>query len=150
MRISKYFIFISNIYSFILNILCYFQFQLSHSSLEDLSEGSLRGLSKSLESLAIVSGRLKFIPQSTLSTLRRLKVLDFEGNQIQELGSYSFHKILLQKVSNLNFLYYANFQNPLLTYDQVSEEKSPMDRNAIFISLRWWGEGGMIKKGTRN
>ena len=75
-----------------------FVFQLSHSSLEDLGEGSLRGLSKSLESLAVISARLKYIPQMTLSTLKRLKVLDFEGNNIQELGPYSFHNILLQKV----------------------------------------------------
>lgn len=72
--------------------------QISHSSLEDLGETSLRGLAKSLESLAIVSSKLKFIPQTTLSTLRRLKILDFEGNQVQELGPYSFHNILLQKV----------------------------------------------------
>ncbi|XP_035710126.1 protein artichoke [Folsomia candida] len=76
-----------------------YHLQISHSSLEDLAENSLRGLSKSLESLAIVSSRLKFIPQTTLSTLRRLKILDFEGNQVQELGPYSFHNILLQKLN---------------------------------------------------
>jgi Leucine-rich repeat (LRR) protein len=77
---------------------CFDGLQISHSSLEDLAESSLRGLSKSLESLAIVSSRLRFIPQTTLSTLKRLKSLDLEGNQVAELGPYAFHNILLQKV----------------------------------------------------
>lgn len=74
---------------------------MSHSSLEDLGETSLSGLSKSLESLAVISSSLKFIPQMTLSTMTRVKILDFEGNNIEQLGPYSFNKILLQKVSDL-------------------------------------------------
>lgn len=86
-------------------------FQLSHSSLEDLGERSLRGLSKTLESLSVISAHLKYIPQTTLSTLKRLKTLDFEGNQIQELGPYSFHNIHLQKVEKYNvYTYLSNAQ----------------------------------------
>ena len=94
-------------------LVCYCLFQISHSLLEDLAEKSLKGLAKSLESLAIVSARLKFIPRTTLSTMKRLKTLDLEGNLIDELGPYSFHNILLQKVTLYHYLFICK---PLISH----------------------------------
>ncbi|KAF7407889.1 hypothetical protein HZH66_002426 [Vespula vulgaris] len=73
--------------------------QISHSAIREISEEAFVRLDKSLESLALVSGRLPRVPQKAMSTLKRLKVLDLEANLIHELPSFSFYNLPLIKLN---------------------------------------------------
>lgn len=69
--------------------------QISHSAIREISEDAFKRLSKSLESLALVSGRLPHVPQKAMATLGSLKALDLEANLVHELPSYSFYGLSL-------------------------------------------------------
>ncbi|XP_014203655.1 protein artichoke [Copidosoma floridanum] len=73
--------------------------QVSHSSLREVSETAFRSLRSSLESLALVSGRLVQVPQRALAELDGLAALDLEANLVQELASYCFYGLKLVKLS---------------------------------------------------
>ncbi|XP_023246424.1 protein artichoke-like [Copidosoma floridanum] len=75
------------------------QLQVSHSSLREVSETAFRSLRSSLESLALVSGRLVQVPQRALAELDGLAALDLEANLVQELASYCFYGLKLVKLS---------------------------------------------------
>ncbi|XP_025160019.1 protein artichoke [Harpegnathos saltator] len=73
--------------------------QISHSAIREISENAFERLSKSLESLALVSGRLAQVPQKAMGTLSLLKALDLEANLVQELPSFSFYGLSLIKLN---------------------------------------------------
>nr|XP_050869072.1 chaoptin-like isoform X1 [Vespula vulgaris]XP_050869073.1 chaoptin-like isoform X1 [Vespula vulgaris]XP_050869074.1 chaoptin-like isoform X1 [Vespula vulgaris]XP_050869075.1 chaoptin-like isoform X1 [Vespula vulgaris]XP_050869076.1 chaoptin-like isoform X1 [Vespula vulgaris]XP_050869077.1 chaoptin-like isoform X1 [Vespula vulgaris]XP_050869078.1 chaoptin-like isoform X1 [Vespula vulgaris]XP_050869079.1 chaoptin-like isoform X1 [Vespula vulgaris]XP_050869080.1 chaoptin-like isoform X1 [Ve len=73
--------------------------QISHSSLKEISEDAFSNLRKSLESLALLSGRLTHVPQKALSDLKKLDALHLESNLIQDLSSYCFYGLKLLKLS---------------------------------------------------
>ncbi|XP_070170621.1 protein artichoke [Polyergus mexicanus] len=73
--------------------------QISHSAIREISENAFERLSKSLESLALVSGRLPHIPQKAMATLSLLKALDLEANLVYELPSFSFYGLSLIKLN---------------------------------------------------
>ncbi|XP_071549840.1 uncharacterized protein [Panulirus ornatus] len=69
--------------------------QISHSNLQNIVEGSFRGLENSLQSLTIMHSQLSAVPQASLQKLSRLRSLDLEANNITELQSYSFFNMNL-------------------------------------------------------
>ncbi|KAM0730480.1 Protein artichoke [Formica fusca] len=73
--------------------------QISHSAIREISEDAFERLSKSLESLALVSGRLPHVPQKAMATLSLLKALDLEANLVYELPSFSFYGLSLIKLN---------------------------------------------------
>ncbi|XP_046592857.1 protein artichoke isoform X1 [Neodiprion lecontei] len=73
--------------------------QISHSRIKEISENAFERLGQSLESLALVSGRLPHVPQKALAPLLRLTVLDLEGNLVHDLPSYSFYGLSLIKLN---------------------------------------------------
>lgn len=73
--------------------------QISHSAIREISEDAFKRLGKSLESLALVSGRLPHVPQKALATLTSLRALDLEANLVHELPSYSFYGLSLIKLN---------------------------------------------------
>ena len=73
--------------------------QISHSSLAELADDSLVEIQPGLQSLSLVSGRLKQVPQKALSGLKELRALDIEGNDITDLPSYSFYGLHLTKLN---------------------------------------------------
>jgi Leucine-rich repeat (LRR) protein len=73
--------------------------QISHSSLAELADKSLIELQHGLESLSLVSGRLKQVPQKALSGLKELRALDLEANEITDLPSYSVYGLNLSKLN---------------------------------------------------
>ncbi|XP_050448932.1 protein artichoke-like [Cataglyphis hispanica] len=73
--------------------------QISHSAIREVSEDAFQRLSKSLESLALVSGRLPHVPQKAMATLSLLKALDLEANLVYELPSFSFYGLSLIKLN---------------------------------------------------
>ncbi|XP_011690572.1 PREDICTED: chaoptin-like [Wasmannia auropunctata] len=73
--------------------------QISHSAIREISEDAFTRLSKSLESLALVSGRLPHVPQKAMASLSLLKALDLEANLVYELLSFSFFGLALIKLN---------------------------------------------------
>lgn len=73
--------------------------QISHSAIREINEDAFQRLSKSLESLALVSGRLPHVPQKAMATLSLLKALDLEANLVYELPSFSFYGLSLIKLN---------------------------------------------------
>ncbi|XP_033329204.2 uncharacterized protein LOC117221946 [Megalopta genalis] len=73
--------------------------QISHSAIREISEDAFKRLSKSLESLGLVSGRLPHVPQKAMATLSSLKALNLEANLVHELPSYSFYGLSLIKLN---------------------------------------------------
>ncbi|KYN39624.1 Chaoptin [Trachymyrmex septentrionalis] len=73
--------------------------QISHSAIREISEDAFTRLSKSLESLALVSGRLPHVPQKAMASLSLLKALDLEANLVYELPSFSFFGLALIKLN---------------------------------------------------
>ncbi|KAL6262890.1 hypothetical protein P5V15_005679 [Pogonomyrmex californicus] len=73
--------------------------QISHSAIREINEDAFTRLSKSLESLALVSGRLPHVPQKAMASLSLLKALDLEANLIYELPSFSFFGLALIKLN---------------------------------------------------
>lgn len=74
------------------------QLQISHSNLSVIAEDGLNNI-KSLETFAMVSGKLREIPQKTFTSLTALKTIDIESNDIAELGSYAFSGLQLIKIN---------------------------------------------------
>ncbi|EZA55703.1 Slit-like protein 2 protein [Ooceraea biroi] len=73
--------------------------QISHSAIREISEDAFERLSKSLESLALVFGRLPHVPQKAMATLSLLKALELEANLVYELPSFSFYGLSLIKLN---------------------------------------------------
>ena len=71
------------------------RFQVSYSTMRNLSEIAFRGLDASLKQLSITNGQLRSIPQNALKQLKRLETLDLDGNQIDQLDSYAFYGLPL-------------------------------------------------------
>ncbi|XP_043289270.1 protein artichoke-like [Venturia canescens] len=73
--------------------------QISHSSLQEISDNAFSNLKENLESLALVSGRLPQVPQKSLAGLHKLAALDLAANLIHDLSSYCFWGLKLIKLS---------------------------------------------------
>ncbi|KAG5864486.1 hypothetical protein JTB14_027624 [Gonioctena quinquepunctata] len=73
--------------------------QISQSNIQELQDDALLQLKPQLESFSLVSGRLKEIPQKAFKGLIKLKALDLEANQINDLPSYSFYGLHLNKLN---------------------------------------------------
>ncbi|XP_024947066.1 protein artichoke isoform X1 [Cephus cinctus] len=127
--------------------------QISQSSIQRIGEMAFANLEESLESLAIVSGRLLHVPQKSLAELRRLAVLDLEGNLMQELSSYCFYGLKLiklslkaNKIGKISEYAFAGLENSLTDLD-LGENRlrsfpvAPLRRLESLASLRLaWNE----------
>ncbi|XP_025990987.1 protein artichoke isoform X2 [Solenopsis invicta] len=127
--------------------------QISHSSLREVNEGAFTNLKDSLESLALVSGRLPHVPQKSLADLRKLAALDLETNLIQDLSSYCFYGLKLMKltlkgnqISKISEYAFAGLEDSLSDLD-LAENKlklfpmAPLRRLESLASLRLaWNE----------
>ncbi|XP_076231109.1 uncharacterized protein LOC143177181 [Calliopsis andreniformis] len=103
--------------------------QISHSAIREINEDAFKRLSKSLESLALVSGRLPHVPQKAMATLSSLKALDLEANLVHELPSYSFYGLSLTKLNlkgnqiiKISEYAFAGLENTLMDLD-LAENK---------------------------
>ncbi|KAG7154102.1 artichoke-like 4 [Homarus americanus] len=73
--------------------------QISHSNIENVADGSLRGLESTLEKLSIQHCKLSAVPQAALHKLSKLQELNLESNNITDLPSFIFTKVNIQKLS---------------------------------------------------
>ncbi|KAK3849967.1 hypothetical protein Pcinc_043303 [Petrolisthes cinctipes] len=73
--------------------------QVTHSNIQSLAEGSLKGLEESLKSLSIQHCKLSTIPQDALHNLQSLQQLNLEANNITELPSFGFSKVSLNSLN---------------------------------------------------
>ncbi|XP_012282989.1 slit homolog 3 protein-like [Orussus abietinus] len=131
--------------------------QVSHSSLKEVSEDAFVNLKESLESLALVSGRLTQVPQKSLADLHKLAALDLEANLIQDLSSYCFYGLKLIKlslkgnqISKISEYAFAGLEDSLSDLD-LAENKlknfpmAPLRRLESLASLRLaWNEISML------
>lgn len=67
--------------------------------MEELHDHCLLTLKPELESISLVSGKLKEIPQKAFTGLVKLIALDMESNEISDLPSYSFYGLHLIKLN---------------------------------------------------
>ncbi|XP_066967259.1 chaoptin-like [Macrobrachium rosenbergii] len=74
--------------------------QISHSNVMSIADNSFQGLERSLESLTIKHCKLSDIPEAALRKLTRLTDLDLQMNNITEIPSFGFAKMI---VKTLNF-----------------------------------------------
>ncbi|KAF6206714.1 hypothetical protein GE061_017950 [Apolygus lucorum] len=73
--------------------------QISHANFASIEDEALSGVKYDMESLSIVSGKLRHIPQKALTELTSLRALDLESNEVSDLPSYSFYGLHLTKVN---------------------------------------------------
>ncbi|XP_068228417.1 protein artichoke-like [Palaemon carinicauda] len=74
--------------------------QISHSNVMSIADNSFHGLEKSLESLTIKHCKLSDIPETAIRKLAHLVDLDLQMNNITELTSFGFAKMIIK---TLNF-----------------------------------------------
>jgi len=75
------------------------QLQVSHSALTDIHDHAFDNVKNHLESLILVFGKLKRVPQKSLNGLLALRSLDLEGNEITEIPNYNFYGLKLFKLT---------------------------------------------------
>ncbi|XP_046613939.1 protein artichoke [Neodiprion virginianus] len=127
--------------------------QISHSAIREVSETAFKNLRQSLESLALVSGRLPQVPQKALTDLHKLAALDLEANLIHDLPSFCFYGLKLMKlsvkgnqISKISEYAFAGLEENLSNLD-LAENKlkifpmAPLRRLENLASLRLaWNE----------
>ncbi|CAB3239379.1 unnamed protein product [Arctia plantaginis] len=77
---------------------CIKHIHMSRTSIKDIGDDMFMPLRRCLETLSIVSSKIKTIPQKALSGLLKLMSIDFTSNYIEEIPSYSFYGLPLMKL----------------------------------------------------
>ncbi|XP_047528577.1 chaoptin-like [Vanessa atalanta] len=78
---------------------CIKHIHISRTNIRDMDDETFMPLRKCLETLSIVSSKIKFIPQKALSGMLKLMSLDLVSNNIEEIQSYSFYGLPLVKLN---------------------------------------------------
>ncbi|XP_026737376.1 protein artichoke-like [Trichoplusia ni] len=78
---------------------CIKHIHMSRTSVKDIGDDTFMPLRKCLETLSIVSSKIKIIPQKALSGMLKLISIDLTSNYIEDIPSYSFYGLPLMKLS---------------------------------------------------
>ncbi|CAK1546170.1 unnamed protein product [Leptosia nina] len=78
---------------------CIKHIHISRTSLKSVSEEAFAPLKKCLETLSIVSSKVKLIPHKAISGMLNLMSVELTSNTIEEVPNYSFYGLPLAKVS---------------------------------------------------
>ncbi|XP_053603949.1 protein artichoke-like [Plodia interpunctella] len=78
---------------------CIKHIHISRTSIRDIADDTFMPLRKCLETLGIVSSKIKFIPQKAFSGMLKLMSIDLTSNYIEDIPSYSFYGLPLMKLN---------------------------------------------------
>ncbi|XP_072939637.1 uncharacterized protein [Epargyreus clarus] len=72
---------------------------ISRTSIRDIDDETFMPLRKCLETLSIVSSKIKVMPQKAFSGMLKLISIELTSNYIEEIPSYSFYSLPLMKLN---------------------------------------------------
>ncbi|CAG4916151.1 unnamed protein product [Colias eurytheme] len=78
---------------------CIKHVHISRTSLKEVNDEAFAPLKKCLETISIVSSKVKLIPQKALSGMLKLLSVEFTSNYIEEIPNYSFYGLPLLKLN---------------------------------------------------
>ncbi|XP_047984425.1 immunoglobulin superfamily member 10-like [Leguminivora glycinivorella] len=78
---------------------CIKHIHMSRTSIRDIADDTFMPLRKCLETLSIVSSKIKFMPQKVFSGLLKLISVDLTFNYIEDIPSYNFYGLPLMKLN---------------------------------------------------
>lgn len=78
---------------------CIKHIHMSRTSIKDIGDDTFMPLRKCLETLSVVSSKIKMIPQKALSGMLKLISIDLTSNYIEDIPSYCFYGLPLMKLN---------------------------------------------------
>ncbi|XP_050667534.1 protein artichoke-like [Leptidea sinapis] len=118
--------------SLIPNNVCIKHFHMSRTSITNIEDETFAPLRKCLETLSIVSSKLKLLPQKAISGLSKLLSLEITSNYIQELPNYSFYGLSITKlVMKGNIIEYV----PIHAFSGLEQSLTELDLSENNITI---------------
>ncbi|VVD01634.1 unnamed protein product [Leptidea sinapis] len=118
--------------SLIPNNVCIKHFHMSRTSITNIEDETFAPLRKCLETLSIVSSKLKLLPQKAISGLSKLLSLEITSNYIQELPNYSFYGLsIIKLVMKGNIIEYV----PIHAFSGLEQSLTELDLSENNITI---------------